>query len=230
MLFPELNRREIDSMKASESFFMGIPRRILNKRNQKVFVIGYHKTGTSSMGKALQILGYKVCGSIKRAKGYMEAESPYAFILDKARPLLNEYDAFQDTPWFLFYKELYAMYPDAYFILTTRDADKWIKSVQKHFGTKKYMYLDLIYGSYDSFGMENEYKEVYNKHNEECLAFFKDKPRFMVIDLSDFGWNKLCSFLGVKSPNVAFPHVNKSTDRGSLLSGLKRVMKKLYYK
>jgi len=33
-------------------------------RKQKIFVIGFHKTGTSSLGAALEILGYTVCDAV----------------------------------------------------------------------------------------------------------------------------------------------------------------------
>ena len=120
MYFPELNRNEQNSLKMSSAFLLGLFRRIFLKRKRKVFIIGFHKTGTSTLGKALQILGYTVCGSLKEAYDYDLNKDVKSYILEKAKPLLNTYDSFQDTPWFLIYKELYQLYPDAYFILTKR--------------------------------------------------------------------------------------------------------------
>ena len=230
MKFPEIRRDEVNSMKASEAFFIGLFRRIFNKRKKKVFIIGFHKTGTSSMGKALQILGYTVCGSIKEAKDYPKKDKPYEYIFNKAIPLLQKYDAFQDTPWFLFYRELYQMFPDDYFILTTRENDKWIKSVQKHFGNSKFMYHDLIYSTNESLNNETEYLKTYQNHNHECTLFFEGKSNFLKIDIQEFEWDKLTSFLNVNKPFVTFPHVNKSSDRRSYISKVRRFIKTIYYK
>ena len=227
--FPELRKNEINSMKASEAFIKGLPRRFFNKE-RKIFIVGFHKTGTSSMGKALQVLGYTVCGSLKEAYNYKNEELNFKkFLLNKAKPNLNKYDAFQDTPWFLLYKELYAMYPNAYFILTTRDTSSWIKSVQKHFGKGKYKFHDMIYGSFDSFHNEKKYIDIYEEHNSDVKQFFASRGNFKVIDIDQFNWQELCFFLGVNEPLWDFPHANRSSSRGSLLNKLKKFIKDKYY-
>ena len=57
-------------------------------RDSKVFCIGFHKTGTSSLGAALKILGYKVCGPV-------EVHNPDFPIapLDYIEPYLARFDA-----------------------------------------------------------------------------------------------------------------------------------------
>ena len=44
-------------------------------KNQKVFCIGFHKTGTTSMRDALNILGYKVAGAWKQREFFYSKES-----------------------------------------------------------------------------------------------------------------------------------------------------------
>lgn len=230
MYFPELNRNEQNSLKMSSAFLLGLFRRIFLKRKRKVFIIGFHKTGTSTLGKALQILGYTVCGSLKEAYDYDLNKDVKSYILEKAKPLLNTYDSFQDTPWFLIYKELYQLYPDAYFILTKRSEKRWIKSVQKHFGDQKFKYHDYIYGTNNSIKDESIYLKRYQNHNLEVELFFEGKSNFLIFDIENSNWETLVSFLGARKPLVAFPHANKAGNNLLLKTKVKSLIKQLYYK
>ena len=61
-------------------------------------MIGFHKTGTSSYGKALQRLGYKVCGSLKEAYDYESSGLKFnEYLIEKAKPLFEKYDALSIT-------------------------------------------------------------------------------------------------------------------------------------
>lgn len=230
MIFPELKRNERNSMKVSVAFMKGLFRRIFFKRDKKVFIIGFHKTGTTSLGKALQILGYKVCGSIKEAYDYRKHDLQKEYIFSKTQNLLKNYDAFQDTPWFLFYKELYDLYPDDNFILTIREPDKWLRSVQKHFGNSRFHYHDLIYGTADSIKDSDIYLEKYNQHNKDVLKFFQGKANFKVLNVESVTWSDLTLFLNTSTPITEFPHANKASVRGSTISKIRRFIKHIYYK
>lgn len=233
MIFPEFSRSEIDSMKASEAFFLGIPRRLIKRNKQKVFIIGFHKTGTSSMGKAFQILGYRVCGSIKEGQDFEKVDIPAReYILSRAKELISRYDCFQDTPWFMFNKELYEMYPNAHFILTIQPDDNWIKSILDHFSKRDNSnYHEWIYGYADPQMNPDVYLERYQKHNKEVREFFRDKPNFLEINIKEQDkWEKICGFLGIRKPFVSFPHVNTSYSRHRFYTKLKKNVKKFYYK
>ena len=72
----------------------------MSATNSKVFGIGLSKTGTSSLAKALDILGYKTLdnpGIERYLAGNIDS-------LDKE--LLDTYEAFTDTPIPSFYREL----------------------------------------------------------------------------------------------------------------------------
>lgn len=231
MMFPELKRNEKDSMKASEAFFRGISRRIFNRPAKKVFIIGFHKTGTSSLGKALQILGYKVCGSLKISNRITEKNYKVykSLLIDEAQENLKKYNAFQDTPWFLLYKELHSTFPDAYFILTKRNENTWIKSINKHFGDKYYPHHTNIYGTLDSIKNKEIYINRYREHNEKVEKYFVNNEKFLELDIKDFSWDVLCDFLNLKVPNCNFPHANKANQRGSFYNRIKKIVKKVYY-
>lgn len=231
MLFPELHSTQKNSLKASGSFWSGFFRRIFNRKRPKVFVIGFHKTGTSSLGKALQILGYRVCGSVVEAADLEKYPNPQQYLWEQAQKVIPNFDGFQDTPWFLIYESLYEQFPEARFILTLREEDAWMASVQKHFGNSSYAYHHYIYGSEDSWEQESTYRSVYREHNQRAQEFFKGKPHFTVMDMeTDFNWEFLCGFLGQSQPSRAFPHANPKGYRNSWLAKLKKKLKKMYYK
>jgi len=176
----------------------------------KIFCIGFHKTGTSSLASALKTLGYRVTGP----NGIRDpdiADNVYAL----ADSLVNEFDAFQDNPWPVIYKYLDEKYPNGKFILTIRSTESWIKSQVSHFGRRETPMREWIYGTGCPKGNEKIYTERFDKHNEEVIDYFKDRPNdLLVLDLSKGDcWDKLCSFLGADIPDIPFPHANKASER-----------------
>jgi hypothetical protein len=60
----------------------------------KIFCIGFQKTGTTTLGKALSILGYEVCSGGPKSV----INSDPSKVLLKTKNLVNQYDAFEDVP------------------------------------------------------------------------------------------------------------------------------------
>jgi hypothetical protein len=184
----------------------------VGERMQKVFCIGFHKTGTTSMRDALALLGYRVTGP----NGLYDPE--IAIKLDALVDTLSEsFDAFQDNPWPLVYRRMDEKYPDAKFILTVRDPDRWSASVVRHFQQQETPMRALIYGgdAATPTGNEAHYIAVMTRHNAEVLEYFRDRPgKLLVMDLSrGHGWRELCAFLGLDVPDAPFPHANAANDR-----------------
>lgn len=177
----------------------------------KIFCIGFHKTGTTSLSFALNTLGYRVTGP-----NGVDDPDISSNVLQMVDDLVRRYDAFQDNPWPIAYKELDRKYPGSKFILTLRDSDAWIDSQVRHFGRQETPMRKWIYGVGCPQGNEEIYLEVFERHNMEVLDYFKDRPHdLLVMNLAKRdGWEKLCPFLGVRIPDVEFPHANKATDRG----------------
>lgn len=174
----------------------------------KVFCIGFHKTGTTSMKVALETLGYRVTGP----NGVRDPEIGKN-VLSMASELVQRFDAFQDNPWPVLYRELDRRYPGSKFILTLRDEESWIRSQVRHFGQNETPMRKWIYGVGCPAGNEKAYLERFNRHNDEVVKYFADRPNdFLVMDLaSGDGWSKLCPFLGLDIPREPFPHVNRAT-------------------
>lgn len=173
----------------------------------KIFGIGFHRTGTTTLARALRILGFTCCGW---RPGLLEAIKANNFA--PVFQLVDQYDAFRDNPWPIIYKELDQHYPNSKFILTVRDADRWLRSVVRVFGERSTEMRQWIYGQGCPRGHEDLYIRRYQQHNQEVLAYFQDRPGgLLVVDWEQGdGWAQLCPFLGKAIPDVPFPWLNAS--------------------
>ena len=169
----------------------------------KVFGIGFHNTGTKSLGQALGALGYRVTGP-NGAQDPVIADHAVAIALS----LATEHDGFSDNPWALLYKELDATFPGSRFILTVRDEERWIESARQYFGTEETPMREWVYGVGSPVGNEATYLSRYRQHNQAVTEYFQGRDDLLVLDLErGHGWSELCGFLGVPAPNSPFPHV-----------------------
>ena len=166
------------------------------KNDHRVFCIGDVKTGTSTLAKALSILGYRSIQWIQVSK----PKNGWIQYLKK-----SNFDAFSDHPMYEngLYKELDKAFPDCKFILTIRDTKSWVKSYNNYF-------KDSPWEITNPKTMENRIKE-YEKRNNDIIEYFKDRPsRLLILNLMNGdGWNNLCNFLNKPIPDKPFPHKNK---------------------
>jgi len=184
----------------------------LQRRSEKpkVFGIGFHKTGTSSLGEALEILGYRVAGPF----GVHDPKIGET-ALRRALQLVPEYEAFQDNPWPILFRELDTRFPGSRFILTIRETEAWLRSITRHFGGRETPMREWIYGVANPRGAEDRYVATFERHNADVRAHFADRPDdLLVLDLpGGAGWEELCAFLDVDVPRGPFPHSNRAEDR-----------------
>ena len=126
----------------------------------KVFGIGLSKTGTSSLASGLERMGLRTVHSdMDRMRGLLAAlGEEYRQELDQVvqsvasiseqrrvqikekllgrlsfQGMYDDVDAAVDAPSYLFWRQLYAAYPDARFILTVRDRETWVESAREFF-------------------------------------------------------------------------------------------------
>jgi len=177
----------------------------------KVFVIGFHKTVTTSLEHALQYLGYQVYGGDKHLIEFNNPKELNAYILN----ILETWDAVQDMAWPLFYKELYELYPDAKFILTTRETSQWIKSVVKFFASIRFPLHRQIYNVPCAEGHEQTYIDTYNNHNASVRDFFRHKSNYIEMEPGrNFDYQTLCEFLEISEvPDIPFPYERNNKKR-----------------
>ena len=209
----------------------------LSSNKAKVFCIGLNKTGTTSMAKTLNDLGY-IVGSQRLAELLLDDWGNRDF-----RSLINycyTAQAFQDIPFSLPYtfQALDGYFPYSKFILTVRDnSEQWYNSLTqfhaKFFGKGKiptindlkeadYIYPGYIYKLF-MWTFNTPEEDPYNKnmlisnyeiYNAVVQDYFKFRPdAFLMINLSESdSYQKLCEFLGKPYHNEIFPHENKTED------------------
>ncbi|MEX0721772.1 MAG: sulfotransferase family protein [Balneolaceae bacterium] len=234
MLLPELSRKNTHGMAPSTYFLRGLFRRLIKRNRKKVFILGFHKTGTTSLAKALLVLGYRVCGFVNPKPGFTpESYTKQELFESRYKPLLTEYDVFEDTLWFIFYRELAKMYPDAKFILTVRSAEKWYQSMVKHFGGYNREIFQWIYDGYgDPVGNKELYIEKFMQHNHQVKEYFKERNQeLLIMNMpEDFNWNPLCNFLNYSKPYGDFPHANSASSRVTIKRKIIDYIKSRYYR
>ena len=189
----------------------------MTRKTQKVFCVGFQKTGTTSLAAALKRLGYRVTGPNWVTRTDLEET-----VRDLARRKAMRVDAVQDNPWPILYRELDEWFPDSKFILSVRASDQWLRSVLGHFGDRKTPMRQWIYGAGSPVGNEAIFIERYERHNRDVQEYFRDRQgQLLVLDLSvGFGWNELCAFLGVPAPSGPFPRVNAVAGTGGGIVGM----------
>lgn len=182
----------------------------------KVFCIGFHKTGTTSLGSFLEKIGYSNChgaGPIRKALGDKKMmELLYRRDYDAVFEIAKNYNSFNDNPWFFIYPALDEQFPGSKFILMTRNEKDWLKSCIQYFGNTTSKFRMFLYGKGSPIGNEERYLKVYRNHNEAVLEFFKNRPDdLLVIELEDPNkMNKIKKFLKVSSDVDQFPLLNSS--------------------
>jgi hypothetical protein len=186
----------------------------------RIFGIGMHKTGTTSLHEALTLLGL----DSNHWPAPHWARDVYDEVIDKGRsPTLERSYAICDLPLPLVFRELDAAYPGSRFILTMRNEEAWLRSVGNHWGRetnpwRKSWDADCfthrchtaLYGR-KTFDPET-FRARYWRHNFEVLEHFKNRPEALLVLNIDKAakWAPLCQFLGMPVPAAEYPHFNRT--------------------
>ena len=194
----------------------------------KVFAIGLHKTGTTSLATHLESLGYRTVHYPRVVDGvaYETLVAPLVgdkeAVLSVLDPLLRAYDGFTDVPFPGLYRPLAARYPDAKFILATRSLDDWWQSLSKHWLLHKasrtlnpferVQYEDYLPGLRQASEQDAAlFKDAHIRHLAACRVFLP-ADRLLEIDLdSPTKSDAIARFLCEEQ--VSFPHLNQSRRR-----------------
>ncbi|WP_413207376.1 sulfotransferase [Rhodospirillum sp. A1_3_36] len=177
----------------------------------KVFCIGFQKTGTTSLGAALELLGLRVCGAF----GCWRPD-----IAQVATNLANGisacYDAFQDNPWPMLYGQMDWQWPGSRYIFSHRPEDVWMASMRNYFRDGGSPMEEWLYGSRAIASLPDcVLLDRYRRHTDEVKAYFSGRPNdLLVFDISHHGWEELCGFLGMAVPDKPFPHCNNGSGPG----------------
>lgn len=180
----------------------------------KIFGIGLHKTGGTSLCKALEELGYST-RHFPNPLGIKDGE------LILKHEVMQGIDAYADRPFHLLYPTADRYYPGSKFILTIRDKESWMVSAETHFskirkflrgpllGPHTTQYVIQLYGS-KIFNPEL-FSKTYDRYHENIERYFEDRAEDLLhLNIcGGEGWEKLCNFLDKPIPIKPFPHANK---------------------
>lgn len=186
-------------------------------RNKRfVFGIGLSKTGTTTLNEALMGLGYRALhqSPIARtdaASGHYALDWPW---------WMSGYDAATDLTTAAVFSDLHKMFPNARFIYTSRDKEKWLDSCRRHFteartdrkksaSSQTNSALSRAFYGTPTFDRDL-FLAAYERHEAAVHSTFEAQPGFLSWGLTeDPRWEPLCDFLEKPVPARPFPFSNK---------------------
>jgi len=197
---------------------------------------GVGRTGTYSLKLAINRLGLGPCHHMEAVLLNMPAQVPLWSDAVEDRPdwhaIYDGFDSAVDWPTACFFRELSKTYPEAKFVLTLRDPDKWADSfaatIYKLLAGRddappdKKAWLDMASrviartGFPPGLGQE-ALREAFVAHNEAVKATLP-ADRLLVYEVKD-GWAPLCEFLDVPVPDEPFPRTNHRAEFWDRVTG-----------
>lgn len=193
------------------------------RRLPKVFVIGLTRTGTTSVSRALEVLGLSSAHWRNQYTGMLLDWEDFFF-----------FDACADITVSALFEPLLRAFDGARFILTERDGEPWVKSVSWHYDAAtpqqlRYRLRRWPVLTHNGTGPEFEttalfqlahgtlytahdtWEAAYAAHHKRVMSAFEAMPeRLLRIDLANEPqpWRALCRFLDRPEPSRDFPNVS----------------------
>ncbi|GJJ11087.1 hypothetical protein Clacol_005318 [Clathrus columnatus] len=193
----------------------------------KVICLALGRTGTVSLMEALDTLGFGPCYHMKVV---FENHDP-----EEVKTWINTGQAA------IYFKELYQAYPDAKFILTTRDPAKWEASVKNTLLPAMDVFQNTRTPDPDSFPnricdwfniemlaryhqgkLHTDAQNEIIAHNQRVMQTIP-ADKLLVYEVSQ-GWDPLVNFLGVEKPDIPFPHSNDTASFQKEVQGIIKTM------
>jgi hypothetical protein len=187
---------------------------------------GFGRTGTHSLGLALEKLGFGPCYNtyaVSKNPGHQELWKR-AFEGKRVDwdTIFSAYKSTVEWPAVTFFDQIIQQYPHARVILTLRDPESWYESVQNtlfeamelsahHPDPSKRgggFVMERTFGG--RYGDKEHVIEVYRKHIEHVVEVVPGE-RLLQFDVRD-GWKPLCDYLQKAVPDEPFPKVNERSD------------------
>jgi hypothetical protein len=197
----------------------------------KIFVIGFPKSGTSSIQASLTNAGIS---SINWGKDEISIGKCIKESKEKNEPLLSTLNLYQGFtqmeicidqtrcywPQLVDVPLLDQQYPNSKFIFNDRNIDNWLKSLHNwNINTgpirqsgesliERIIKLDIPGLPKNKGKTDDELKDWYLQHKNNMIDFFKNKDNFVIFNIESDSGDKLAEFLEMK--NFSWCHTNKS--------------------
>jgi hypothetical protein len=200
---------------------------------------GFGRTGTMSLKRALDQLGFGPCHHMEEVFAHPEQVPHWqALVAGGAVSWENVFAGYRtqvDWPGAHYWRELAGAYPDAKVIHTARPEELWWKSFSGTIGVlladpgqlpfpphmRDMMAVAVRIVGEQTFGGSFADRDAalaaYRRRTAEVLAAIP-ADRLLVFDVAD-GWEPLCRFLGAPVPAMPFPRVNAPDEWWKLVKG-----------
>lgn len=197
----------------------------------QVIGAGFGRTGTHSLGLALEKLGFSPCYNIIEATKNPHHIASWNDAMDGKSVdwdfLFADYRSAVEWPAVAFLPELTSHFPDAKVILTLREAESWFESANATI----FDGLELSAHNPDPIKRERgsmarrlilertfdgKYRDkdhairIYKKHIQNVINLIPSN-RLMQFNVKE-GWDPLCAFLDRPIPDEPFPRLNERTE------------------
>ena len=173
----------------------------------KILGIGLSRTGTSSLARALGLLGYSVVHFPTRLEQ------------------VARHDAAADITVAYTFPQLDQRFPGSRFVLTVRDQASWLRSCERFWQVRSAERISPFIRQvrkrvYGGVGFDaDRFSRAWDGHMERIDAHFRNRQQdHLVVDIcAGDGWESLCPFLGKPVPEMPFPHRNDSATLDALV-------------
>lgn len=165
----------------------------------RCWCIGLGRTGTTSFCRALRVLGYQ------------------HVVNNPEFDQLRQLDGGADNGVAIFYKYLDYKFPGSKFVVTVRELESWLQSMEYIFAEKPVrsraddVSIMRRMTIFETVAFDRvKFINAYQRHYADVRRYFahrnSDLLEMRIVDGE--GWQKLCPFLGLPIPQEAFPHLN----------------------
>ena len=191
----------------------------------KVICAGFLKTGTKSITKALQHLGFTVFDWEEQTFDFLDhwVDVFQNGVKPDMKRVYQNADVCVDIPGYLFFEEILEAFPDCKVILSVREEDSWIESLVRQLDSssrskismlsptarKMHYFVDSFFNAaIGTFNTKSTYviRKRYRIHNHRVKSIVP-ADKLLVYNVKE-GWKPLCDFLECEVPTIAFPHEN----------------------
>ncbi|NIQ11635.1 MAG: hypothetical protein GWO23_19165 [Gammaproteobacteria bacterium] len=191
----------------------------------KVIGAGVGRTGTYSLKLAINQIGLGPCHHMEEVLHNMSVHVPLWSAAAAGDPdwvrIYEGYESAVDWPTACFFRELLREFPEAKFVLTERDPERWADSfgatiykllAERHQAPEeKRAWLDManVVISKSGFpqGLDHDgLVHAFTAHNNAVRETIP-KRQLLIFEVKQ-GWKPLCDFLDVPVPKDDFPRTN----------------------
>jgi hypothetical protein len=205
----------------------------------EVIESGFGRTGTASLKRALETLGFGPCHHMEEVMAHPE-QVPHWEAIVAGKPVewdevFRGYRSQVDWPGAHVWRELANAYPNAKVIHSIRPEEAWWTSFSATIGKLLAMHKDVPAPPHiaamlntmeaaivrQTFGCPTTDRAgvlaAYRRRTEQVREAIAPE-RLLVFDVSQ-GWEPLCAFLDVPVPGAAFPRINSTAEFWQMLEG-----------